>query len=420
MTDTPVHPGYPDHVNAVRLYGPMLGEDPAELYQRMRREGGPVVPVLLDDDIPAWFVMGYRELHHVFSQSRMFGRDSRRWNMWEHIRPDWPLMPGVGWQPTVLFAEGPERQRRSGAIGDALDGLDRTELAMLTEQVADTLIDVFAGDGRADLLARYAQLIPARVIVGLFGLPEADAPELITNFNIMLDATSESGAAYQWIIDYMGKFIVGKRAMPGEDLPSRLIEHSARLTDEEIALDLLAVVGSSATTSSWIGNTLHLMLVDDRFSITLQGGRSSVGQAMNEVLWKEPPLRSTARWATQDCELGGRRVRRGDMLVLGLAAANADPQVQPVDDADTGTNRAHMSFGHGEYGCSYPAPELAEIIAKTAVEVLLDRLPDVDLAVSPGDLGWRRSLWMRTLESLPVHFAPTAPLGHQPTWDTTL
>ncbi len=70
-------------------------------------------------------------------------------------------------------------------------------------------------------------------------------------------------------------------------------------------------------------------------------------------------------------------------------------------------NRAQMSFGHGEHGCPYPAPELAEVIAKTSIEVLLDRLPDLTLAVPAESLVWRSSVWMRGLTSLPVTFTPT-------------
>ncbi|GAA4514473.1 MULTISPECIES: hypothetical protein [Nonomuraea] len=60
-----------------------------------RREHGPVVPVLLDADLPAWLVLGYRELHHVTGQSGLFGRDPRRWNLREHVPPDWPSLPYV-------------------------------------------------------------------------------------------------------------------------------------------------------------------------------------------------------------------------------------------------------------------------------------------------------------------------------------
>jgi cytochrome P450 len=70
-----------------------------------------------------------------------------------------------------------------------------------------------------------------------------------------------------------------------------------------------------------------------------------------------------------------------------------------------------MSFGHGEHGCPFPAPELAETIARTAVEVLLDRIPDVELALPPGELGWRPSLWMRGLYALPVRFTPIVSVG---------
>jgi len=176
--------------------------------------------------------------------------------------------------------------------------------------------------------------------------------------------------------------------------------------------ELVVMAAAQQPTANWIGNTLRLMLIDDQFSLTLQGGRSSASQALNEVLWKDTPTQNfIGRYAVQDCELGGRRIRQGDLLVLGLAAANADPQVHPGSFADSGINRAHMSFGHGEHGCPFPAPELAEVIARTAVEVLLDRIPDVQLAVAPDDLQWRPSLWMRGLFALPVRFTPVTRLS---------
>jgi cytochrome P450 len=65
-----------------------------------------------------------------------------------------------------------------------------------------------------------------------------------------------------------------------------------------------------------------------------------------------------------------------------------------------------VSFGHGEHGCPYPAPELAHVIAQSAIEVLLDRLPDLELLVAADELVWRESVWMRGLHSLPVRFTP--------------
>jgi cytochrome P450 len=397
--------GYPGHDQAVRLYGEQLAGDPAELYRSMRSKFGSVAPVLLDGDIPAWFVLGYREMYLITGSPQLFARDCRRWNMWDRIPGDWPLMPFVGWTPSVMFAEGAEHQRRAGAIGDALDAIGRTELAGICERVSDRLIDTFAGEGEADLMAAYAHQIPMRVIARLFGLPESETPGLVQDIADSLDVAEKANAAHQRNYARMQELLKARREKPGNDVPSRMIAHPAGLSDEEIVIDLLVVMAAAQQpTANWIGNTLRLMLADDQFSLTLQGGRGSVAQALTEVLWKDTP--------TQNYDIGGQRVRKGDLLVLGLAAANADPQIHPTSFDDS-VNRAHMSFGHGEHGCPFPAPELAEVIARTAVEVLLDRIPDVTLAVPPDKLRWRPSLWMRGLFSLPVEFTP---LYQSPRW----
>lgn len=413
MTNSPASPATGLGATArrpgpVRLYGEQLAMDSAELYRSMRAEYGRVAPILLDGDIPAWFILGYREVHIVTSNPALFARDCRRWNAWDHIPADWPLMPYVGWTPSVMFAEGAEHQRRAGAIGDALDAVDRTELAFICRQVADRLIDGFGGTGEVDLVADYAQQIPMRVVARLFGIPDAQTPALVQDIADSLDVAEKANAAHQRNFARIQQLLQAKHHQPGRDVPSRMIAHPSGLTDDEILIDLLVVMAAAQQpTANWIGNALRLMLVDDKFSLSLQGGRSSAGQALNEVLWKDTPTQNfIGRWAVQDCELGGQRIRKGDLLVLGLAAANADPQAHPSSFMDSGANRAHMSFGHGEHGCPFPAPELAEVIARTAVEVLLDRVPDVELAVAPEELRWRPSLWMRGLFALPAKFSP--------------
>jgi cytochrome P450 len=165
-------------------------------------------------------------------------------------------------------------------------------------------------------------------------------------------------------------------------------------------------------TADWIGNSLRLMLTDDRFAASLFGGRNSVAEAMNEVLWEDTPTQNVAgRWAARDTRLGGRHIRAGDLVLLGLQGANSDPQVRTDGSALTGGNNAHFSFGHGEHRCPFPAQEVAEVIARTGIEVVLDRLPDIDLAVPAASLTRRPSPWLRGLTELPVRFTPTPALG---------
>lgn len=393
----------------VRLYGENLAADPAELYESVRSEFGDVAPVLLDGDVPAWLVVGYREVHTVTSSPGLFARDCRRWNRWDEIPGDWPLLPFVGWAPSVMFTEGAEHRRRAGAIGDALDAVDRTDLARLCERVADGLIDDFAGDGQADLVEQYATRIPIGVIARLFGIAEAEIPALVQDIADSLDVAEKANAAHERNHARMQDLVRARRDRPAGDVPSRMIAHPAGLDDEEIIMDLLVVMAAAQQpTANWIGNALRLMLADDRFSLAMQGGRRSAREALTAVLWADTPTQNfIGRWAVRDCELGGQRIRKGDLLILGLAAANTDPRIRPVTGTHAG-NRAHLSFGQGEHGCPFPAPELAEVIARTAIEVLLDRVPDLMLAGPAGELRWRPSLWMRGLYSLPVRFTPMA------------
>jgi cytochrome P450 len=421
VTDTDTQPASgrtaapfcPAHRGAVALAGLEYQQTPAELYRSLRSEHGPVAPVLLDGDIPAWLVLGYTEVSYVTSHDELFARDSRRWNQWDAIPPDWPLMPYVGHQPSVLFTEGEEHRRRAGVITQALAAIDQFELARDCRHLADTLIASFAGSGRAELMSTYAHALPMHAAVRMCGMPHsgADTRQLVDDLRISLDAAEgdDPVAAYARVGERIHRLVREKRDRPGPDVTSRMLTHPAGLTDEQIVQDLISVIAAAQQpTANWIGNTLRLLLTDERFALNVSGGRLSVGEALNEVLWLDTPTQNfIGRWAVHDTQLGGRQIRAGDCLVLGLAAANTDPQIWP--EAYVGAeNSAHLSFSNGEHRCPYPAPMLADVIARTAVETLLERLPDLVLAVEPGQLTWRPSIWMRGLTDLPVRFTPVA------------
>ncbi|MFE6520416.1 cytochrome P450 [Streptomyces sp. NPDC057794] len=408
--DTPP-PGCPAHPGAVRLGGLEYQQTPSQLYRTLRREHGPIAPVLLDGDIPAWLVLGYAEVSYVTSHDELFARDSRRWNQWPNIPEDWPLLPFVGYQPSVLFTEGEEHQRRAGVITEALEGVDQFELARDCQAIADELISSFAGSGRAELMSAYAHTLPARAVVQMCGMPLGgeDTHRLVDDLRISLDAAEGEDpiAAYGRVGARLTQLVKEKRERPGPDVTTRMLQHPAGLTDEEIVQDLISVIAAAQQpTANWICNTLRLLLTDERFALNVSGGRLSVGEALNEVLWLDTPTQNfIGRWAVRDTQLGGRRIEAGDCLVLGLAAANTDPQIWPESHVGA-ENAAHLSFSNGEHRCPYPAPLLADVMARTAVETLLERLPDLVLAVEPEELTWRPSIWMRGLTALPVEFTP--------------
>ncbi|MCW7945159.1 cytochrome P450 [Streptomyces hygroscopicus] len=400
--------------DAVPLSGPRFQTEPGPLYRELRREHGEVTPILLDGGVPAWLVLGYRELHQVTSDPVLFSRDSGLWNQWDTIPDDWPLLPMIGRNlPSIMYTVGERHRQRVAMISNALEARDSHEMRSHAERFADELIDAVCTKGNADLIGQYAMLLPVRVLARLYGFPDEDGPALVAAMNDMIDGRDRALAGQNHLATSMADLLAARATRPADDVVSRMLADRKGFSDEEIIQDLIVMLTAGhSPIADWIGNSLRLMLTDSRFAASLFGGRNSVAEAMNEVLWEDAPVQTAAgRWASRDTRLGGRHIQAGDLLILGLQGANSDPQVRPVDADLTGGNCAHFSFGHGEHRCPFPAQEIAEAIARTGIEVVLDRLPDIDLAVPAESLTRRPSPWLRGLTELPVRFTPTPALG---------
>ncbi|MFB8035018.1 cytochrome P450 [Streptomyces sp. NPDC056004] len=415
MTQPPApSSGCPVSQGRLPLSGSRFQTDPIGLYRDMRRDHGSVAPVVLDGDIPAWLVIGYRELHQVTGDPVLFSRDSELWSQWDRIPDDWPLLPMIGRkQPSILYTVGPRHTERATMISNALEAVDPFALKRYAEEFADGLIDRFCATGSSEIIADYAMLLPALVLAKIYGFDNTVAHALVGSLNDMIDGRERALAGQQHLASSMFQLLADKHAEPGDDVASRMLADRGGFTDEEVAQDLMVMMAAGhQPTADWIGNSLRLMLTDDRFAASLSGGRHSVAEAMNEVLWEDTPTQNVAgRWASRDTRLGGRHIQAGDLLLLGIGAANFDPQVRTDGSTLTGGNNAFLSFGHGEHRCPFTAQETAEVIARTGIEVLLDRLPDIDLAVPAEQLTRRPSPWLRGLTDLPLTFTPTLALG---------
>jgi cytochrome P450 len=156
---------------------------------------------------------------------------------------------------------------------------------------------------------------------------------------------------------------------------------------------------------AWIAQALRLMLTDPRFAGRMRGGLLDVDEALDEVLWRDPPQANLpARFALYDVELAGQLVAGGDVLILGLAAANSDPRAHSDNLWNELENQSHLSWSAGPHVC--PAQVPARIIAHIAVETVLNLLPGIRLAIPEEEITLIPSLWNRCPASLPVTFTP--------------
>ncbi|UBI36347.1 MULTISPECIES: cytochrome P450 [Streptomyces] len=403
----PAHQGAAPPPEAVPLHGPDFAADPHAVYRRLRRYG-PVAPVELAPGVRAHLVTDYRAALDVLRSPEAFAKDARRWRALAdgRVTPDNPVVPMMAYRPNCLFTDGEAHRRLRQAVTDSLERIDPNALRGYVERSADVLVDRFTTAGEADLLGDYAKVLPLLVFNQLFGCPPALGDRLVEGMSGIFDGV-DAERANALVTSTFTELIALKRRQPGADMTSWLMAHPAGLTDEEMIHQLVVLMGAGTEPQqNLIANALRLLLCDDRFAGDLAGGSMPVDDALDEVLWLDPPMANYGvHYPTADLDFAGVRLRAGEPVVVSFAAANTDPALRPDHHSGQRTgNRAHLAWSAGPHHC--PAKDPARLIASAAVERLLDRLPDLELAVPADRLVWRPGPFHRALTALPVRFPP--------------
>ncbi|MFF9487358.1 cytochrome P450 [Streptomyces sp. NPDC014676] len=383
-------------------------EDLKKLYEELRAEHGPVAPALVHDDVPVWVVLGHAESQQLVRSPAQYCKDSRIWSALAEglVKPDHPLMPHIAWQPMCAHTEGDEHRRLRGAIDAAVAATDFRGLRRHVNRSVQRVVNRFCEAGEAELVGQYAEHLPMVVMCHVLGMPDEYNDRIVEAARDMIRGTETAIASNAYIMEALGRLTARRRVEPAGDFTSHLVTHPAQLTDEEISQQLRVVlIGAYEAIANLLANVLRQVLIDPRFRSQLNGGQMTVPQAVEQLLWDEPPFSTIfAYFAKQDTELGGQRIRKGDGLIFAPAPANVDPRVRPDPTADMQGNRSHLAFGGGPHEC--PGQDLGRVIAEVGVDALLMRLPDVELSIGEEQLAFTESIASRHLVELPVHFTP--------------
>ncbi|MBV8931746.1 MAG: cytochrome P450 [Kutzneria sp.] len=388
----------PDRV-PVAMYGPEFAANPAHFYEKLRQYG-PVAPVELAPGVPAMLVVGYEAALEVMRSPETFPKDPRRWQA--TVPSDCPVLPMMGYRPIASRVDGAELRRYRSVIVDAFSAVDLVSFRAYLEHTADELVGRMAPNGWADLIAEYVMAMLFRAVTYLFGCSTDSAVRLVKACTALTDAGQDDAEkANQEFTTCLLELAVEKRARPGNDVTSRMVAHSAMLTDEEMVHQLAVLVFTTLEPERVvIGNTLALLLSDERFAGSLSGGSLPVEDAIDEVLWTDSGCDIGISYPRQDLDFHGARLPADQPVVISFAAANNDPSL-PRDHSG---NRAHITWGAGPHAC--PVPVLARLIASVAIERLLDGLPDMRLAIPANQLTRRVGPFYHTLTAIPVQFPP--------------
>nr|WP_079124367.1 cytochrome P450 [Streptomyces sp. NBRC 110611] len=397
----------PEAQPLVKLYGPEFAADPHRIYAQLRQYGA-LAPVEIAPDVTAMLVTDYRAALDLLHDDSTWSKDSREWMA--TVPEDSPVMPMLGWRPNVFFNDGPAHDRYRDVIVDSFKLVEPHELRARVHHAADSLIQRFGARGEAELIGEYARLLPLLMFNNLFGMPDSYSERLVAALAGMLEGNSpeEAAAANEAYTNYIMELVGSKKAERGADLTSWYMDHPNGLSDEEVVHQIILTMGAgNEPLANLIGNALSRMLSDDRYYNTLSGGALTAQDAINEVLWNDPPLTNySAHYPVRDVFFHGTWVRRGQLVMVSYAACNS--QYDTGSPAATGSGGgSHLAWAAGPHAC--PVQRHALLIATTAIERLTAWLSDIELAVDASELRWRNGAFHRALTSLPARFTPITP-----------
>ena len=315
----------------------------------------------------------------------------------------------------MLMVDPPDHTRLRGLVHKAFTPRMIESLHPRIEQIAEEALDAVADKGEMDLINDFALPVPITVIAEMLGVPLADRAKFREWSNTIvfegLKGTNPDKVAVASLefIMYFHEMFDARRAEPRDDLITGLVqveEDGEKLDQQElISMVFLLLVAGHETTVNLIGNgTLALLQHPDQVE-KLRNNPDLIKTAIEEMLRYNGPVgSSTMRWALEDLELFGQPIKTGEMVLASLLAANRDPeQFENPDTFDiTRTPNRHIAFGSGIHYC-LGAP-LARMEGAIAINALLRRLPDLQLAVPVDDIKWNESLLLHGMQALPVKF----------------
>jgi cytochrome P450 len=338
------------------------------------------------------------------------------------IRSDVGAVAGLQWwmpailrtfTNTMLSMDDPDHKRLRDVVDEAFRRRAIIGMEPHIQAIGDELAnELFAEGSPADLVARYARKLPLSVICELLGLPLADRPKFtawadgFTRFSGTLGFLSLIPNIFA-MKRYIERHLATVRRQGGEGLIAEIVrvekEGGQISPDEIVAMVFLLLIAGHETTTHLISGSAYELLKNPELRDWLEQDWSRVDLAVEEFLRFITPVQFTKpRFVRRDVELGGVRLRKGDKVMVMLAAANMDPQSNPHPerlDLQRKPNR-HMAFGTGIHFCL--GHQLARIEGRCALKSLFRRWPQLTLAVDESEIAWRKRPGIRAIARLPV------------------
>ncbi|WP_196772707.1 cytochrome P450 [Mycobacterium colombiense] len=333
------------------------------------------------------------------------------------IRPDQPGMP------YMIDMDDPAHLTRRKLVNSGFTRKRLMDRLPSIERLCDWLIDAICEQGECDFVSDLAAPLPMAVIGDMLGVAPEErsmllnwSDDLVCGLSSHLDEStmlmlSETFAAYT---AFTTGVIAQRRAHPTDDLFSVLVHaevDGARMADDELVMEtlLLLIAGDETTRHTLTGGTEQLLRHPDQWD-RLTGDLSLLPMAIEEMLRWTSPVKNMCRTLTADTTFHGTELAAGEKIMLMFESANFDESVfgDPENFRIDRDPNSHLAFGFGTHFCL--GNQLARLELRLMLTRVLQRLPDLTLADETA-LPLRPANFVSGLESMPVRFTPTQPLG---------
>ncbi|WP_090969301.1 cytochrome P450 [Nocardioides exalbidus] len=352
-----------------------------------------------------WLVTGYDVSRSVLADSGAFANDVRGL-IGRQDRAPAERIGGLG------MTDQPDHGRLRGVLTPYFTRRRLAELQDDIDRVVEAALDDMEAHGpEVDLVEHFGFAVPFGVICDLLGMPDVDRAEFRQHGAARFDLRDAGAGIFDTATgtrEFLIDLVESERRDPHlpDGLVSRMVaDHGADFDDVELGgLADGIFLGGYETSASMLSLGTYVLLQDSQSWKTLQhGDAEEVDRVVEELLRFVCPVQvAFPRIARHEVEIGGARVRKGDIVVVSLTGAGRDParHVDPQSFDPTTDAAGTLAFGHGLHRCV--GAELARMELRTALVALARRFPDLSLACDPSELTFSELAIVHAVDRLPV------------------
>jgi len=388
------------------------GGMPRKTFKYLREEQ----PIFWHED-PAqgrgfWTVTRHADLDFISKNPLIFSSEVETCFLHEHDPETLAMM-----QLQMINMDPPKHLKYRRLVRNAFTPKKVDSYEERFRQIAREILDRVVPAGRCEFVEDVSAELPLIAICELMGVPLEKRQRLfeLTNIMIGMDDPELTTTEEEGVMAMMEMFMLAQelaaehKSNPKDDIVNVLLNGTVEdepLTDDEFCyFFMLLIVAGNETTRTVTTHGMRLLMEHDQYQM-LADNPELLDGAIEEFLRFNPAVIAFRRTATEDIEVGGQLIKKGDKIQMYYGAANADEAV--FADGDTfdicraqreDVRNNHRAFGVGEHFCL--GSHLARLELKIIFEEILARIhnPQFD-----GDVNWLRSNFINGIKSMPIRF----------------